>query len=175
MRIAINVAAFYAAWFAAVLAAAKGWGLVSTGASLAVVALHLMLESNRRRELAVIAMAAIAGIIVETIMVRSGLAIYAADGPIDGLAPAWLVAMWMAFATLINVSLNWMKSKLWLAVLFAGIGAPVSYYGGMKMGAMIMTDPVWISLGTLAIMWAIAFPLLLVFARRTDADVAGAE
>jgi Protein of unknown function (DUF2878) len=172
MRIAINVAVFYVAWFAAVLAAARGWALEATLASIAVVVIHLMLESNRRRELAVIAMAGLAGIIVETTMVQSGLAVYAAEGPVPGFAPAWLVGMWMAFGTMFNVSLNWMKSRLWLAVLFAAIGGPVSYYAGMKMGGMTIAEPLWTSLGLLAVMWAIAFPLLLVYARRHDAAVA---
>ena len=138
--------------------------------AIAVIVIHLLLESNRRRELAIIAMAGLVGVIVETIMVQSGLAIYAASGPVPGFAPAWLVGMWMAFATLFNVSLNWMKSRLWLAVVFAAIGGPVSYYVGMKMGGMTIAEPLTMSLGILAVMWAIAFPLLLVYARRGDSQ-----
>ena len=166
MRIAINVAVFYAAWFAAVLAAAKGWAVEATLVSLAVVLLHLLIEKDRKREISIICAAGVFGVAVETIMVQSGLAVYAADGPVPGFAPAWLVAMWMAFATLFNVSLKWMQSRLWLAILFAAIGGPASYFAGMKMGGMTIAEPVWISLAFLAVMWAIAFPILLILARQ---------
>jgi hypothetical protein len=168
MRVAFNVAAFYVAWFAAVWAASKGWAPEATLASLAVVALHMLISTDKRHDWAVIALAAITGIIVETVMVQSGLAVYKAAEPFPGFAPAWLVTMWMAFATLFNVSLNWMKSRLWLAILFAAIGGPVSYYAGMKMGGMTMAEPLWITLSIIAVIWAIAFPLLLIYARQGD-------
>lgn len=174
MRIAINVAVFYVAWFVAVWAAAKNWPVEATLASLAVVLVHMLISENRRHDWAVIVLAALAGFVVETIMVRSGLAVYQAAGPVDGFAPAWLVTMWMAFATMFNVSLNWMKSHLWLAVPFAAIGGPACYYFGVKMGAMTMAEPLWTTLALIGVMWAIAFPLMLIYARQGDAQQAAA-
>jgi hypothetical protein len=171
MRIALNVAVFYVGWFVAVWAAAKNWPVEATLASVAVVAIHMLVSQNRRHDWAVIVLAALAGIVVETIMVRSGLAIYKAAGPLDSFAPAWLVGMWMAFATMFNVSLNWMKHRLWLAVLFAAIGGPLSYYFGMKMGGMTMAEPLWATLGIIAVLWAVAFPLLLIYARQGDPQI----
>ena len=170
MRIAINVAAFYAAWFAAVLAAAKGWPMAAVGACLAVAALHLLLSPRRGVEFGLMAVSAMAGLAVETLMIQAGLATYASSGPVEGFAPIWLVALWVAFATLFNVSLAWLKSRLWLAILFAFIGGPASYLAGAKLGGMVLAEPVWISLAVIGVLWAVAFPALLVIARLTDAD-----
>ena len=170
MRIAINVAAFYAAWFGAVLAAAKGWPVAAVGASIAVVVLHLVITPRRGVEFGLIVASAIAGCIVETVLVQAGLASYASAGPVEGFAPAWLVALWMAFATLFNVSLGWLKSRLWLAISFSFVGGPASYYAGEKLGGMMLAEPLWISLGAIGVLWAIAFPALLVIARITDPD-----
>ncbi len=170
MRIAINVAAFYAAWFAAVLAAAKGWPVAAVGASLAVVALHLVLSARKGAEFGLIIASAIAGAGVETLLVQGGFASYASSGPFEGFAPLWLVGLWMAFATLVNVSLAWLKSRLWLAIVFAAIGGPLSYYAGAKLGGMTLAEPVWISLTAIGMLWAVVFPALVILARVTDSE-----
>jgi hypothetical protein len=175
MRIAINVVAFYAAWFGAVLAAAKGWPVAAACASLAVVALHLILSARKGAEFGLIVASAVAGFAVETALVQAGIASYASSGPFEGFAPLWLVALWMAFATLVNVSLAWLKSRLWLAILFAAIGGPLSYYAGAKLGGMTLADPLWVSLVAIGVLWAVAFPALVILARVTDSEPATAS
>ena len=170
MRIAVNAAAFYVAWFVTVLAAAKGWPIAAIAASLAVVALHLAMSARRGVELILIMAAAITGLGVETLLLQGGLATYASPGPFADFAPAWLVALWMAFATVVNVSLGWLKSRLWLAILLAFIGGPLSYFAGAQLGAMVLAQPVEISLGVIGALWVVAFPLLLVIARLLDPD-----
>ena len=131
---------------------------------------HLVLSPRRGTEIGLIVASALAGIFIETVLVQAGLASYASSGPFDGFAPAWLVALWMAFATMFNVSLSWLKSRLWLAILFAFIGGPASYFAGAKLGGMTLAEPFWISLCAIGVLWAVAFPALLVLARLTDAD-----
>ena len=175
MRIAVNIAAFYAAWFAAVLAAAKGWPVAAIGACLAVAGLHLATSARRGAEFGLMVASAFAGFGIETLLVQAGIATYASSGPFEGFAPAWLVALWFVFATLFNVSLAWLKSRLWLAILFAFIGGPASYYAGAKIGGMELAEPLWISLCVIGVVWAIAFPALLILARLTDVEPAAAE
>jgi len=171
MRIAINILAFYVAWFAAVLGAAHGWPIAAASACLAVVGLHLLLSARRGAEFGLVLASAAVGCGVETLLIQSGLVFFAASGEaLAGFAPFWLVALWMAFATLVNVSLSWLKSRIWLAVILAAIGGPLSYYAGSKLGGMMLAEPIGYSLIAISLLWAVAFPLLIVFARVTDAE-----
>lgn len=170
LRIALNIAAFYAAWFAAILAAARSLPLVATAACVSAVALHLALSKRRGVEAGLMLAAAVIGFSVETLVMQAGLATYAASGPLPGAAPLWLVTLWMAFATMLNVSFNWLKSHLWLSILLALVVAPPSYYAGAQLGAMELAEPAYASLAAIGVLWAIVFPALLVLARLTDPE-----
>lgn len=172
LRIALNAAAFYAAWFAAILAAGRNLPVLAIAACLSAAALHLIISKRRGVDVGLMLASAIVGFAVETLLMQAGLATYAASGPIEGVAPLWLVTLWMAFATMLNVSFALLKPRLWLAILLAFIAAPASYYAGAQMGAMELAEPIAFSLAAIGVLWAIAFPALLVLARLTDPDPA---
>lgn len=168
MRIAVNVAVVYASWFATVIAAANGRAWLAAAASLVAVVLNVALASNRASDVKLIAVAAVVGLVVETLLMTQGMADYASPGPVAGLPPAWLVLMWMAFATILNVSLAWLKERQLLAAVLGFLGGPLSYYAGARLGAMQLGEPLALSLGAIGILWAVAFPTLLYAARRLD-------
>lgn len=168
MRIAFNVASLYAAWFASVLAAANGRPILATAASLVVVLLNVAISRDRLADMRLIAYAALVGFVLDSIVINLGLARYASPGPYALVPPLWLVAMWMAFATSLNVSLAWFKSRLRLATLLGAIGGPLSYYAGARLGGMEFAEPLSLSIGALGLLWAIAFPTLVIVARQGE-------
>ncbi len=168
MRIALNLIVLYVAWFAAVLSAAAGRPWPAAAASVVAVTINLAMSPRRSADLKLVLAAVPIGLAVDGIMIASGLASYAATGPVPGWPPAWLVLMWMAFATMLNAGLAWLKHRLVLAALLGLFGGPLSYFAGARLGAMQFSDPVWHGLGTLGVLWAIAFPSLLYLARRSD-------
>lgn len=170
MRVAINIAVVYASWFATVIAAAAGHAWLAAAASLSAVFVNVALASHRASDLKLIAISACAGLAVEALLMISGMADYAAPGPVPGLPPLWLVVMWMAFATLLNVSLAWLKHRLMLAAVLGFVGGALAYYAGARLGAMQLGQPLGLSLAAIGALWAIAFPALLYAARRLDGD-----
>ncbi len=46
--------------------------------------------------------------------------------------------------------------------------APPSYFAGQKLGGIVLAEPHVISLAAIGLVWAGAFPLLVVLARRWD-------
>lgn len=168
MRIALNVAILYAAWFATVFAAAAGRPFLAAAASLAAVLVNVAIAPNRAAELRLVLQAAIVGLVFDAIVINSGLATYASPGPIESLPPFWLLTIWMAFATSLNVSLAWLKYRLVLAGLLATVVGPLSYYAGARLGAMEFSQPLWIPVVVLGALWALAFPLLLFLSRRNS-------
>lgn len=166
----MNVALNYAAWFSVAMLAAQGeFGLAVVPSVVAlVIHLGMMPALKRRPELVLSAAAIPLGLVVETISMAAGATQYAEGATYGGLPPAFMIGLWAAFATLINVSLAWMKDRLWLAVLFGALASGLSYFAGSKIGALTLGEPVWQSLVTIGAVWAVAFPVLILVARRLD-------
>ena len=167
VRLIVNAVAFYAAWFAVALTAAKGSSVLALLVGLAVVAVHLALAERVADELRVIAAAAVLGFVVETLLLKLGVTTFAAADNGPHLPPNWMIALWMAFATLPNISFAWLHSRYWLAAILGFLGGPLSYWAGARLGAMAIAPPLWPSLAIIGVLWAIAFSLLMWIARRS--------
>jgi hypothetical protein len=76
------------------------------------------------------------------------------------VAPFWLVGLWVAFAAVLTSGFDWLRQKVWLSVLLGGVFGPLSYVGGVRIGALTMPEQTPAVLGV-AILWMIAFPVLL--------------
>ena len=170
MRVVLNIAAFYAGWFGSVLAAANGWRWAAIVAGLAVVVVHLIIDERPQTELKLIAAAGLVGLLAEGLLMKLGFATYALPEANPAVPPVWLLALWMAFATTMNVSLGWLKDRLGLAAILGLAAAPPSYFAGEKLGGMQLAEPQLLSLAAIGLVWAVSFPLLVALARRWDGD-----
>jgi Protein of unknown function (DUF2878) len=168
MLVIVNVVLNYAAWFAVAGLAARGQFAWAVLPPLMAVAIHLALtERARRRPELLLCLAALPiGLVVESINIASGATQYAQGASLAGLPPLFMLGLWMAFATMTNVSLGWLKERPGLAALFGALAAPLSYYAGAKLGALTIGEPVWQSLAIIGAAWAVALPALLWIARR---------
>jgi hypothetical protein len=168
MLVLLNVVLNYAAWFGVVTLSARGQFWLAVLPSLTAVGIHLAVAQplRRRPELLLCLVAVPLGLLVEVINMASGATQYPSGASIAGAPPLFMLGLWMAFATLANVSLAWLKDRLWLAALFGAVAAAPSYYAGAKLGALALGEPVWLSLGIIGAVWAVAFPALLWMARR---------
>ncbi len=161
----LNIAAFQVGWFACVLGAAHGMSWLGSAVALTAVAIHLYLVPQPRYEVLLILFAAVFGFAADTMLIQGNWLTFSAGILVPGAAPHWMVALWMVFATTLNVSLNWLKKRWLLAVGFGAIGGPLAYYAGAKLGAVTLLTPVT-ALVAVGIAWALAMPLLLWVADR---------
>jgi hypothetical protein len=168
MLVLLNVMINYAAWLAVASLAARGQFALAVLPSLGAVVVHLVTTpSGRRRPELLLSLAALPlGLLVEGINMASGATQYATGASIAGLPPAFMLGLWMAFATMANVSLAWLKERTIVAAVFGALAAPASYYAGAKIGALTMGEPVWMSAAIIGAAWAVAFPTLLWVAKR---------
>jgi len=164
-RVLANVVAFQIGWFACVLGAAYGAPWLGIGVTALVVAGHLGAAARPGVEARLLVIVAVLGAIWDSVLVALGWIDYASGTIMPGAAPGWIVAMWVLFATTLNVSLNWLKGRDALAVAFGAIGGPLAFYGGAKLGAVSFPQPLF-ALGALAIGWALFTPLLTRLATR---------
>jgi len=160
MNLVLNIIGFQLGWFAAVLGGANGLPWLGTVGALIVVAVHLLRVTQPRMELQLIAAAALIGLVWESILVSVGLTSYSSGILVSGTAPHWIVAMWILFATTINVSLRWLRNRTWLAALTGGISGPLAFYAGHRLDGVEFSDTV-VAMLVLAAGWALFVPLLV--------------
>ncbi len=166
-RLLVNFLAFQAGWFSCVLGAAYGYPLIGPVAVLLAVCLHLMMAYQPRKELALVLLAAVIGALFDSLLLRTGWLTYPNGILWAGTAPYWIVAMWLLFATTLNVSLRWLRERYLIAALFGLIGGPMSYYAGAKLGGLTFIN-MQAALSALAVGWALITPLLVWLSERLD-------
>jgi hypothetical protein len=103
----------------------------------------------------------------ESLLVASGWVHVREDLLLGGFVPVGMVALWAVFATTLNVSLRVLHRHLLLASALAGLGAPLAYAAGARMGALEWVHVVP-AVALIAAGWAVLMPLLLQAARRFD-------
>ncbi len=166
-QVAINFVLFQAGWFACVLGAAYGWPWIGTAAVAVIIAWHLANALQPAQETKLIAMALLIGALWDSALVTLGWISYPSGTLVAGVAPHWILALWALFATALNVSMRWLKQRLWLAVLLGAVCGPLSYWGAVKLGAVQFVDPLRIVIA-LAVGWSLIMPVLMWFSRRYD-------
>lgn len=166
MNFWITLVAYEAVWFAAVIGAGRGLWWPGVAATLAFAAWRLTVSAHRRVEWRLLAVALLLGFALECAWVRTGLLSYAAPWP-WAQAPAWLIALWLAFALTIVPLFGYLHARPWLAALFGALGGPLAYLGAARgWHAVLLPTPAWPALLALGAGWALALPLLATLARR---------
>jgi len=159
-----NFLLYQTAWLACVMGAAHGQPMIGVAVAALVVALHLALTRSSKSELAVIVMTGLIGGTWETLVVHLDWVRYL-GADTQTWPPAWIIALWLAFATTFNVSLRWLQGRHVLAALLGLIGGPLAWYAGARLGALELPDPI-LALMAIGTGWAVLMPLLLFLAHR---------
>lgn len=169
----INLSLFKAGWLAAVFAAAASLPVLGTAVIGIAVAVHLWRSDEPRGEFLLLALAAAIGFVWESLLVYTGIVQYGENTALAAIAPYWIVAMWVLFATTLNVGMRWLRKNLLVAAIFGGLGGPMSFLAGEKAGAVSFSDTTT-ALVVIGLGWAVLLPLLVRYAARNDERVAAA-
>ena len=166
-RIVSNFLLFQIGWFTCVWSAAAHQPWIGLLVTIGVVVVHVLCAPIPKAELKLVALALAIGLVFDSLLVWQGWLQYSSGIVLPNVAPYWIVALWGLFATLLNVSLRWMRGRMVIAVLFGAVGGPAAYYGGLRLGALEFGD-MRAGLLALAIGWAVLTPLLLALSARFD-------
>lgn len=164
-QVVVNLLWFQVSWFAAVLGAANGMAWLGSLVVALNLARHLRGAVNPKFEALLITAAALAGGLFELFPFALGWIGY--PGHATAFVPLWMIALWMNFASVLNVSLRSLRYRPWLLALLGAVGGPAAYWGGASLGAMEWLKPLP-ALLYLAIGWALLTPLLARLALRLD-------
>ena len=167
MNVIANIVAFKIGWMASVVGAANELPFIGPAVVLAVIGIHLYAANDATRELTLIVLTGIIGAMWDSVMVAAGWLSYPSGNGVAGIAPYWIIGMWMLFATTLNVFFRWLQSNLALASALGAVFGPLSYYAGAAAGAVVINEFA-VALAAIAAAWALLFPGLLMLARRLD-------
>ena len=165
----VNFIAYQLVWFAILISASRGQAWVGIVLALLLAAAHLALR-RESRELRLIGVALLLGLVVDSTLAFTGQVRFADAWPRE-LAPCWMLALWIAFATTLNHSLWWLMIRPWAAAIAGAIGGPLAYFAGSKIGALSMAVPA-AALPLIALLWAPAMLVLSSVVMREAALLA---
>ena len=167
LNIIVNAVAFQLGWLACVLGGASQLPWLGTLAAALIVAWHLNIARQPGREFTLLAAVGVLGAIWDSLLVAAGWLSYPSGTLLANTAPYWIVAMWVLFASTLNVSLRWLRKRWLMAAVLGATGGPLAYYAGAALGGVSVNAP-WFAYTALALGWAVFLPLLIALSSRLD-------
>lgn len=166
-RTLFNILLFQIGWFACVLSGATQRPWIGAVMAITIVGIHVLRAPVPEAECKLVIIALAIGAVWDSMLVWLNWVHYSSGILIPHTAPYWIVLMWGLFATLLNVSLRWLRGRWLIAALAGSIGGPLAYYGGHKLGALEFGNQN-AALIALALGWAVITPLLMKLSNRFD-------
>lgn len=169
----LNFILFQIAWFACVLGAANAKPWLGVLITAVILAWHLYQSKNLTNELKLLMYTVVIGAFLDQALVSFNLVNYLHHGWHQShawnqsIVPVWILTLWLAFATTLNMSLAWMQKRYFVGFIFGMIGGPLAYLAAEKLGAVTIASQ--LSFVVLAVGWAMITPTLLYIARRVNA------
>jgi hypothetical protein len=179
-KIIVNAIGFQLAWFICV----QGNNLFAALAAIALIILYqMMFKTNSKKWKVLIAFALLGYLgdgIISVIFYLDYSGSFNGGNDSSMLAPLWLFSLWLAFATTLNHSMQWLFKTPYLTVFVALFFVPISYFAGIAMsGSTFSSSMGSFNTGSLAngsffiaegLWWAI---LLVGYQRITASYTAG--
>ena len=156
----LNFALYQIGWFCCVLGAAGGRPWQGAAVAGALMLVHLALLPRRTGELKLLLAAGLLGGVVDSLQSCAGLVVFGSGHWLGCLAPAWIVILWMQFATLLRFSLSFLLGRYALGATLGAVGGPLAFWGGARLGAARFPPPASRSLIVLGLVWGAALPVL---------------
>jgi len=163
-----NFALFQVGWFSCVLAAAGSRPWFGPVVVTFVIIVHLSLIERSVWEALFLVVAGVIGTLLDSALVWSGAVAFEGPALFNVFCPAWITALWFAFSTTLNVSLGWLGGRYVLSCILGLIAGPLTYYGGMRLGALTLTT-LENGLAMVAAEYALAMPLLVYLSNAVRA------
>jgi len=163
---AINLVFFQLVWIITVLGVARDRIWPGLAALCLFFIIHAAISATARIDLILASIAITLGLVIDTVLLQGGLLSFEMNLPWPDIAPLWILILWVNFALLLNNGLRWLQGRYKIAAILGFIGGPLSYLGGIKLGAGELHVTPLVAYLIIGLCWAIITPLLLMVARE---------
>jgi len=155
----LNAILFNVAWLLCVL----GGNQVAIASATALLLLHFLLISKVHMEFIFILVVAFIGFSIDSFLFSAGVLV---DQSSSSLAPWWLLALWLCFATTLNHCFQFLHQRLLLAAILGPLSGTLSYLSGANLSGLSYGVGFPVVVAIHIVCWAILFPLFIVMARK---------
>ncbi len=161
---------FQAFWPIAIGGAAAGRPWLGPTVLPILVLLHLRVVDRALPEVWLLAAVGLIGYAADSVLVLSGLLSFPESARLGAPSTLWMVSLWINFGIALHGSLSWLTRRYVLGSLLGAIGGPLAYFSGAKVGAAVLAEPLWLSLGAVALEYILVVPLLFWLANVTPSQ-----
>ena len=127
---------------------------------------YLWLHEDRPRAVELLAVLGVVGLAIDSALSASSIISFVGS-PFSWLAPPWIVALWLQFATSRETLLASLRDRPWIAAVVGAVGGPLAYGVGVRLGAASFpAGEEALSLLVFAVVWAAIMPWATWFAYR---------
>ncbi|TEW55266.1 DUF2878 domain-containing protein [Psychromonas sp. RZ22] len=144
----VNIVGFNFVWFGLIY-----WGNIFIPIALVMLAIHLFCISDVNNELFLIISIMSVGIIVDSLLQFNRIFIF----PHSTHIPFWLMTLWACFAATICHSLAFLARFKFLQITAGSIMAPLSYFAGERLNAVVFGYPFISTYILLGLIWTCLF------------------
>lgn len=175
LRILTEIIGFQLVWLACALGAGFGHSSLGLLAACGFITLQIAFNQCSTAIITTMLASGIVGFAADSLLAASGLVRYAAAWPSESLAPAWIVALWLAFGTIVSTTTRMLGRNAPLkASVMGAVFGPLAYVSAAQFQALEISAPAWLAYGTLGIVWITALPCLVALsqwsARRESSE-----
>jgi hypothetical protein len=158
----LKLAMFQAVWLSCAIGAGYGTAWPGIVTATLLVVWHLASAPQWRTTTIVVLAAGTIGFVAESLLIGAGLIRYSASWPTESFAPVWIIGLWLAFSTTLETTRRILgRRPLVKSMLLGLMVGPLTYIGGQRLGALSFAQPEWQGCLAVAIVWGIAYPVLL--------------
>jgi len=130
---------YYLAWLSCVTLAARGFAWLSSFIVIVCTFLQIYwqykIQGNTRGLWYLIALVVLIGILIDSILIYTGVIIFAAN-PFSGyFTSPWMIAIWLSFSVTLYSTLDVLFNRLILLGFLSFFGFAFAYAVGARMGA----------------------------------------
>jgi hypothetical protein len=100
-----------------------------------------------------------AGFLGDGLLMASGVLAFPGGRALP-VPPAWMLGLWVNLALALD-GLGWARERHWLTAIAGGIGGPLSYRIGDRLGILSFGASAPAALAAIGVVWAVALPLLV--------------
>jgi Protein of unknown function (DUF2878) len=163
----LNAVGYQVVWFACIYSASRGNAWLGFTASVIFSIVMLAFAGRAKDDIRILSIGLCLGVCIDSIFASSGLIKYDAAWPIEGIAPLWIMALWLSFSLTLNHSMAFLRNNVTLAAAFGLIGGPLAYFGADRLFNVLDFggDTLTVVLA-LAVAWAVAIPAIFWIDQR---------
>jgi hypothetical protein len=162
----VQFAGYQAVWFAAVIGAGAGLAWPGVVAAVIFVAVSLALAKHPGTDLRLLGAALACAVLLDGSLAATEWLMYATPRPGLFAVPAWILALWAAFALTFTRSLAFLQSRQVFAFGLGAVFGPLAYWGAARgFTAVRFADPTGRVFVALALGWGVATWVLARVAR----------